>query len=216
MWIGNSGDTQTEWNPTIANNTLTNIAATGIATHVVGATIQGNLVDGSGGSGIKVVPPGGAGQLTTISGNTLRNIAGHGVQIDNAEPTTSFNIQNNNIENVGVSGVYVEGSAFANSTIAGNTINSKAEAGVYMYNASTVTLDNNTITGGQNHGIAFEIAVGRPFGMFGSHAIRSTVLPQTASQYGTAAARPTVSPFLRTPFIAMACTVFTSSRTAAR
>jgi hypothetical protein len=56
MWIGNggSGSSNIEWNALIAHNTMRNIAATGLVGHTAGATLTGNVVDGTRGAGIKI------------------------------------------------------------------------------------------------------------------------------------------------------------------
>jgi parallel beta-helix repeat protein len=157
MWIGNTGDSQTEWNPTISNNTLNNIGATGIVGHSVGALINNNLVTNTKGAGIKVVPPLGKGGQNTIEGNTLRANLFHGVQVENADSPVV--IRRNVIDNNAISGIYASGGKFTNAQIVENTITNHHEAGIYLYNGEGVTIQGNQLTG-NGHGVTLEAIPG--------------------------------------------------------
>jgi hypothetical protein len=84
MWIGNWSALENEWRPVIKENTIRNAAATGIATHAIGATIADNVVDTTSGAGIKITPPPGLSSgMTIVEGNTLKRNTFHGIQINN-------------------------------------------------------------------------------------------------------------------------------------
>jgi parallel beta-helix repeat protein len=151
MWIGNGG-TQTEQNATIANNTVTDTGATGIAAHVNNTAISENLVVNAYGAGIKICPTSGLGGQSSIQGNTIRGSQFHGVQISKAD--TPVIVERNTIDGNKGAGIYASDGAFL-GRITGNTITNNPEAGIYLYNGSGVRMDNNTVTG-NGHGILME------------------------------------------------------------
>jgi len=154
MWIGNQG--YTEYNATISNNTVSEAGWTGIATHVINATITGNLSYNNRGAGIKVVPAAGEGGQTNVQGNTLRGNLFHGVQVDSAD--SPVNVVSNTIDANKIAGVYCMGGRYY-GRITGNTITNQPEAAIYLYNADGVTIDNNKISG-NGHGILMEATSG--------------------------------------------------------
>jgi parallel beta-helix repeat protein len=151
MWIGNGGS-QTEVNATIANNTVSDAGATGIATHVNNAIIRDNLVTNVAGAGIKVTPTTGLGGQTTVERNTLRGNLFHGLQVSKAD--TPVNIQGNTIDGNQIAGIYASDGAFY-GRITGNTITNQREAGIYLYNGNGLSIDNNQIIG-NGHGVLIE------------------------------------------------------------
>jgi parallel beta-helix repeat protein len=158
MWIGNTGDSQTEWNPTITTNILNNIGATGIVGHAVEASITGNTVTNTKGAGIKVVPPRGKGGTIVILGNTLRGNTFSGVQVENADSPVL--IIGNVMDGNAISGVYSSGGTFTNALISGNKMTNNREAGIFLYNAEGVKIEGNDISG-SNHGVLFEAQPGQ-------------------------------------------------------
>jgi parallel beta-helix repeat protein len=86
LWFGNADSRLVERNPVIRNNTARDIAATGMVLQSSeGASVSGNLVERTRGSGLKVEPPGGSSGPITIQGNTFRNNLFHGLQIYRTE-----------------------------------------------------------------------------------------------------------------------------------
>ena len=154
MWIGNQG--YTEYSPTISNNTVSETGWSGIAGHVINATITGNLSYDNLGAGIKVVPAQGEGGQTLVQGNTLRGNRFHGLQVDGAD--SPVNAIGNTMENNAISGIYAMGGHYV-GRIADNTITGNREAGIYMYNSEGSQIDKNQITG-NGHGILFESVPG--------------------------------------------------------
>jgi parallel beta-helix repeat protein len=155
MWIGNGGS-QTELNATIANNTISDVGATGIATHVNNAIIRDNMVTNAAGAGIKVSPTSGLGGQTTVSGNTIRGSLFHGIQISKADSPVI--ISGNTIDANTIAGIYASDGAFQ-GRITGNTITNNPEAAIYLYNGDNLMIDNNQIVGNR-HGILIETPPG--------------------------------------------------------
>jgi hypothetical protein len=156
MWIGNGGS-QTELNATIANNTVSDMGATGIATHVNNATIRDNMVTNSAGAGIKVSPTSGLGGQTTVSGNTLRGNLFHGLQISKADSPVI--IEGNVIDANTVAGIYGSDGAFY-GRITGNTITNHTNQGaIYLYNADQLVVERNQMKGNR-HSIIVEALTG--------------------------------------------------------
>jgi parallel beta-helix repeat protein len=153
MWIGNTGSTQTEFNATISNNTLSNIAATGIAAHVISAMISNNTVTNTQGAGVKIVPPPGGGGQSTIQGNTLRGNLFHGIQIENADSPVI--IKGNLIDANSISGIYASGGVWNNGQIIGNTITNNPQSAIYLYNGLNITISGNQMSG-NGHGVLIE------------------------------------------------------------
>ncbi len=173
MWIGNGGS-QTEQNVTIANNTVSNVGATGIATHVNNANIRNNLVTNAAGAGIKVTPTTGLGGSTTVQGNTLRGNLYHGIQISKADSPVI--IQQNTIDGNNIAGIYAADGAFY-GRITGNTITNQPQAGIYLYNADNLSVDNNQISG-NGHGILLEAPSG--YNLNGLTIASNTISSQSA------------------------------------
>jgi parallel beta-helix repeat protein len=153
IWVGNPSDELLEYNPVISNNTVTNIAATGIVVHAIGATVDGNNVDGTQGAGVKLEPPLGMGGQTVVQNSTFRHNLFHGVQVEDADSPVI--IQNNTIDQNTIAGVYVSGGAFVNGQILNNTISANGQAGIYLYDANGVNIQSNLVTTGGN-GIILE------------------------------------------------------------
>jgi parallel beta-helix repeat protein len=152
LWIGN-GNHETEYNATIANNTVTDVGASGIVAHVINSTIRDNYVANAIGAGIKLVPTLGQGGQTTIEGNTVRNSSFHGIQLENADSPVI--VQRNTLDANLMAGVYVSGGYFNNGRISGNTITNHREAAIYLYNGVGISIDNNQIAG-NGHGLLLE------------------------------------------------------------
>jgi parallel beta-helix repeat protein len=153
IWLGNPRQSLIEWNAVITNNKLTDIGATAIAVNGVGATVTGNYVERSQGAGVKIAPPLGQGGRTFVRDNTLLNNRFSGVQIENAD--SSVVIQDNVLDQNQIAGVYVSGGNFVDGEISGNRISGSGEAGIYMYDANGVTIQENQILGGKG-GLTFE------------------------------------------------------------
>ena len=113
---GNLNAQLLEWNPVIMNNTVIDAAATGMVLQASGgATVSGNRVERTQGSGLKVEPPQGSTGQVVIQGNTFRNNLYHGVQVYRSlSPVT---IQNNTIEANTMAGVYSSGGAYDGSRV---------------------------------------------------------------------------------------------------
>jgi parallel beta-helix repeat protein len=157
IWLGNPKDSLIEWNAVVTDNTVTDIGATAIAINGVGAVIKSNIVEGTNGAGVKVAPPKGKGGQTIIQSNSLRRNLFHGVQIEDAD--SSVVIQDNVLADNIISGVYVSGGAFYDAEITGNTITGNGEAGIYLYDANRVLIEENQIDGRKSghNGIVFEV-----------------------------------------------------------
>jgi parallel beta-helix repeat protein len=154
MWIGNLNSQLVEWNPVLMNNTIYDAAATGIVLQASGgATVSGNRVERTQGSGIKVEPPQGSSGQVVIQGNTFRNNLYHGVQIYRS--SSPVVIQNNTIEANTMTGVYSSGGAFIGGQITGNTFNGNVQGNVFLYDGRDLTIQNNQMNGGGN-GIVIE------------------------------------------------------------
>jgi parallel beta-helix repeat protein len=153
IWLGNPKQPQIEWNAVVTNNKLLDIGASAIAINGSGSTITGNFVEGSEGAGVKVAPPVGQGGRTVVKWNTLRNNRFSGVQVETAD--SAVLIQGNVLESNRIAGVYVSGGAFVEGEITGNRIAGSDEAGIYIYDADRVLIEENEISGGKS-GIVFE------------------------------------------------------------
>lgn len=149
MWIGNGSSQENEWNPIIKDNTIRNAAATGIATHAIGATIVGNTVDTTLGAGIKVSPPPVSGGGTNlVEGNRVSRNLFHGIQINNAfDVIVRGNVAEQNSE----AGIWGHG-GFDNSQITGNTVRDNNFdqkggwlGGIYLHHANNVLIENNDL-----------------------------------------------------------------------
>jgi parallel beta-helix repeat protein len=154
MWFGNLNSQLVEWNPVIMNNTIYDAAATGMVLQASGgATVSGNRVERTQGSGIKVEPPQDSNGQVVIQGNTFRNNLYHGVQIYRSlSPVT---IQNNTIEGNTMTGVYSSGGAFNGGQITGNTFNGNVQGNIFLYDGRDLSIQNNQLNGGGN-GIVIE------------------------------------------------------------
>jgi parallel beta-helix repeat protein len=152
IWAGNPSSSLIEWNPTISNNAVRDIAATGIVLHTAGAMVTNNVVERAQGAGIKVEPWAGSGPIV-IEGNTLRNNLFHGVQIYRADSPVL--IRNNTIASNTMAGVLSSGGAFNNGQISGNHFSDNGQAAIYLYDGRGLNIQGNQISSGGN-GIIFE------------------------------------------------------------
>lgn len=150
LWIGNHWENTLELYPRIRNNTVRQIAATGIAIHAVGAYVAGNSVEHTAGAGIKCVPgPAPTGVPTIIENNTLRNNAFNGIQIAHGHDMI---VRTNTVEQNGGAGIYVVDS-FVNAVIAGNVIRDNDlayrvngwQGGILIHQGSNVLIADNVI-----------------------------------------------------------------------
>ncbi len=152
MWIGNSSSSDNEWNAYIAQNTLKNISATGIATHIIGGTIVNNNVDTTLGAGIKLTPPGGNNAQSLVQNNVLRNNLFHGIQVDGGHDMV---IDGNTCERNANNGIFTSND-FSRVTISNNIIRDNNldatggwAAGVWIettgISINDITIKNNQI-----------------------------------------------------------------------
>jgi parallel beta-helix repeat protein len=148
MWIGNAAPVEQEYFPIIDGNTVQRTGWTGIATHAVGATMRGNLVEFTGCAGTKLVPPDGIAGENLIENNTFRRNDCHGIQI---EKGFSMTIRNNILEENKMSGLFIL-NGFANSSASYNTVRDNNfdklggwQSGIYIHHANNATIENNQI-----------------------------------------------------------------------
>jgi hypothetical protein len=148
MWIGNAAPVEHEYFPIIDGNTVQRTGWTGIATHAVGATMRGNLVEYTGCAGTKLVPPAGIAGDNLIENNTFRRNDCHGIQI---EKGFSMTIRNNILEENNMSGLFIL-NGFANSSASYNTVRNNNfdklggwQGGIYIHHADNAILENNQI-----------------------------------------------------------------------
>lgn len=149
MWIGNGGETQDEFRPTVSGNRVENPGATGIVVYGRGAIVTGNTVSGAKGAGIKLLVHESA---SLVTDNMLTGNAFHGLQVERGEG--GVRIERNTFEGNAIAGLYVAGGSFSGE-IAANTFKGNREAGVYLYRAAGVTIRNNRFEAG-GHGILIE------------------------------------------------------------
>jgi parallel beta-helix repeat protein len=170
IWLGSADPSLLERNPTVNNNYVHDVAATGIVLQTVTSSASGNLVERAAGACIKIEATPGQGGQVTIQGNTLRNCLYHGVQINQAD--IPVYVRNNMITNNSGAGIYSTYQGFPNGDISGNTISGNSDANIHLYNAINVTIQNNQITGGGN-GIVFEA---QPWSTLGGVQVNSNTI----------------------------------------
>ncbi len=150
MWIGNGGESQEEFRPTISGNSVEKSGATGIVVYGNGAVVTGNRVTGAKGAGVKLI----VGGESRVADNTLAGNLFHGIQVERGE---GVQIERNVLRDNAIAGVYVSGGPFSGNIVE-NTFAGHREAGIYLYVASGVGIRGNRFESG-GHGILLE-AVG--------------------------------------------------------
>jgi parallel beta-helix repeat protein len=149
IWLGNVFPGSEERHSVIEGNRFSSLGHTGIATHMVGGVIRGNVVEKAGGAGLKLMPPPGIVEgRTLVEGNTFRENVFCGVQLQDAHHIT---LRNNRMESNDHPGIYISGE-FSDSLIEDNLIldndradDGRRDGGIIVHRATNVVIRNNEI-----------------------------------------------------------------------
>lgn len=193
MWIGNSGTgtvADYEIGPTIVDNDLHDLAATGIVLMAYQAVVRGNSVRNTQGAGIAIAStPYSKSVGILVANNTFASNRFHGIQSDATKGSRSRNVTltDNVVELNDGSGIYaVNASGW---TISGNICRDNNRDGIQTGAGIVIDLaDNVTATGNQcisaNSGQSAGIIVGH--GGTGSPGVSNVMLSGNVLQgHGT-------------------------------
>lgn len=153
LWIGNvgGGPSEIESNPTVSNNTLTNIARSAIVITAIGGRVSDNYVNVTGGAGI-VLAAGSVGGTTNVvvEGNEIHRANYHAIQSDVWEDgykTVGVIVKDNTCSESNHYGIYAvrvsDWVITGNSCMDNNYDNVGHGGGIYVQNAHNVTVANN-------------------------------------------------------------------------
>lgn len=153
MWIGNTNTVELETDPLVLGNTVRSTSASGFVFVTLRGRVQGNLAEGTQGSGFTIAAAASAGNATSrliLTGNTARTNLFHGFQSDGSvstDRTVDVELVGNLSEQNQVAGFYVvraSGWILANNIARDNSeVGVSQAAGFSVEQSERITLTGN-------------------------------------------------------------------------
>lgn len=130
----------------ISSNTVTSPVKNGVSVNNAAVTVSSNKISDAGNVGVMIYNSKQSASKT-VSDNQISNAGSHGIEVSDS---ASCKVNGNTVSFPGGHGIRVYASKTV--TVSSNTVDTAARNGVYI-DASTVTAQNNNISGAKEHGI---------------------------------------------------------------